>query len=128
MLGNSSKLKLATCQPELRRLVEAINEGIDRGDLADDDVRDLTVTCGYRGEKEQSEAFATGTSKLQWPNSKHNHLPSLAVDIAPYPLDYSQAGIPRFRALRRYALGVAQGLGIRIRIISWDWPHYELLT
>jgi len=40
----------------------------------------------HRGKKEQDEAFARGTSKVKFPNSKHNKLPSLAVDIQPYPM------------------------------------------
>lgn len=121
-LGNASKVKLATCQPELRRFAEAVSAGIDAGECPG--VNDLAVLCGYRGEKEQNEAFAKGTSKLKWPNSKHNHLPSLAVDLAPYPVDWKN--VAAFESLRVYALAVADTLGIRIRIISWDLPHYEL--
>lgn len=43
----------------------------------------LTVIEGHRGEAAQNTAFDTGKSKLQWPNGKHNKLPSLAVDLAP---------------------------------------------
>lgn len=123
-LGNASLVKLASCQPELRRLVEAVALGIDLGECPG--VTDLTVLCGFRGEKEQNEAYAKKASKLQWPNSKHNVLPSNAVDMAPYPLDWSVAGLPAFRKLRKYVQQTADRLGIKIRIISWDWPHYEL--
>lgn len=123
-LGKASLLKLATCQPELRRFAEAVAEGIDKGECPG--VTDLTVLCGYRGEKEQNEAFAKGTSKLQWPHSKHNHLPALAVDLAPFPIDWTEHGRAGFEALRTYAVGVAEKMGIKIRIISWDLPHYEL--
>lgn len=125
-LGNLSKLRLVACCPELRRLTEAVAEGVDRGECPG--VTDITVLCGFRGEKEQNEAYAKKASKLQWPNSKHNKLPSLAVDMAPYPIDWSVAGLPAFRALRKYTLSVAERLGIKIRIISWDWPHYELIA
>lgn len=123
-LGNQSYVRLSTCQPELRQLVEAISHGIDAGDLAPL-VTDVAVLCGYRDKKEQEEAFKTKASKLQWPNSKHNVLPSMAVDLAPFPIDWGD--IKRFEALRYYAQGVAVGLGIKIRIISWDWPHFELV-
>ena len=43
----------------------------------------LTVLEGHRGEAAQQKAFAEKKSKLQWPNGKHNKLPSLAVDLAP---------------------------------------------
>lgn len=123
-LGNKSLVKLASCQPELRRLVEAVSEGIDKGECPL--VQDVIVLCGFRGEQEQNEAFEKKTSKLKWPNSKHNSLPSNAVDMAPFPLDWSVAGLPAFRSLRKYVLATAEKMGIRIRIISWDFPHYEL--
>lgn len=124
--GKESLAKLETCDPKLILFAKAVMEGVDRGDLVTDDVYDLTILWGHRGKEDQNEAFAKGTSEKQWPHSKHNTLPSLAVDMVPYPVDWSKAKLHRFEALRRYARGVAQGLGIRIRIISWDWPHYEL--
>lgn len=123
-LSKVSLLKLATCQSELRRFVAALSEGIDRGECLE--VDDITVLCGYRGEKEQLEAFEKGASKLKWPHSKHNRLPSLAVDIAPYPVNWKDT--KSFEALRVYALKVADKLGVRLRIIDWDLPHYELST
>lgn len=51
-------------------------------------VTDFTVICGARSKEEQDEAFASGHSKVQWPNSKHNTSPSLAVDVAPWPIDW----------------------------------------
>jgi hypothetical protein len=97
--------------------------GIDSGDLAPL-VTDISVLCGFRDQKEQDEAFKNGASKKRWPDSMHNVLPSMAVDVVPYPVDWGD--MKRFVALRTYALGVARGLGIKIRVISWDWPHYEL--
>lgn len=32
------------------------------------------VSCGYRGEEEQEEAFLNKRSKARWPHSRHNHL------------------------------------------------------
>jgi len=49
---------------------------------------DITVLCGHRGEAEQNAAYAAGNSKLKWPKSKHNKVPSEAVDIVPYPIDW----------------------------------------
>jgi peptidoglycan L-alanyl-D-glutamate endopeptidase CwlK len=127
-LGNSSRLKLATCQPELRRLAEAVAAGVDAGECPG--VHDMTVLCGFRGEKDQDEAFAKGTSTLQWPHSKHNHLPALAVDMAPFPLNYPlwEKDKTQLEAFRAYVLSVAARLGIKLRIISWDWPHFELAS
>lgn len=119
--------RLGTCHPTLQEFVERVVHGIDQGDLAEFNVKDVTVLCGYRGKAEQDKAYAMGNSKKQWPDSKHNATPALAVDIAPFPIDWTErTGVPRLAALRQYARGVAQGMGISIRIISWDWPHYEL--
>jgi hypothetical protein len=32
---------------------------------------DFSIICGYRGKQEQSNAFAHGASKVQYPNSMH---------------------------------------------------------
>ena len=61
---------------------------------------DLTVLCGHRGQLEQEIAFKTGASKLRWPRSKHNAMPSLAVDVAPL---------------------IGGG-------VSWDWDDYNRLS
>lgn len=125
MLAKSSQDKLATCHPTLVRFIGRVSDGIDLGDLHPL-VKDITVLCGFRGQKEQDQAFANGTSKKRWPDSKHNIIPdALAVDIAPYPLDWNDT--KAFEALRRYAKGVAHGMGIHIRTIDWDLPHYELI-
>lgn len=123
-LGKGSVGLLSTCHPSLVRFVERISTGIDAGDLAPL-VTDVMVVCGFRGQRDQDAAFANGTSQKRWPDSKHNVMPALAVDIAPYPLDWNDT--KAFEALRRYAKGVAHGMGLPIRTISWDWPHYELI-
>ncbi len=69
--------RLAECGMPLQRLmVRAIAK------------TDFSVLCGYRGKIEQDAAYKKGTSKLKFPNSKHNKTPSQAIDIAPYPLDW----------------------------------------
>lgn len=45
---------------------------------------DHSLLCGHRGKEEQDKAYLGGNSKVQWPNSKHNTYPSLAVDVVPY--------------------------------------------
>jgi peptidoglycan LD-endopeptidase CwlK len=124
-LGRTSKARLAECDAHLQRFVEDLVSQIDGGVLAARGVHDLTVLCGFRGQAEQDDAFARGTSKLRWPKSKHNAKPARAVDIAPFPLDWKDTD--RFEAVRELALKRAAALGIRIRVISWDLPHFELL-
>ena len=50
-----------------------------------DEVCDVKLLCGHRGQEEQDLALATGNSKLAWPHGKHNRLPSTAVDMQPSP-------------------------------------------
>jgi peptidoglycan L-alanyl-D-glutamate endopeptidase CwlK len=125
-LGKHSLELLATCDLELQRLVHAVADDIDaRPGLL---VHDITVVCGHRGKEAQHAAFTAvpPTSKLDWPDSKHNAYPSLAVDLAPYPTDWSHKGDPAFLELRVRVAAVAQDLNIKIRHISWDLPHTEL--
>lgn len=42
---------------------------------------DMHCSWVHRNESEQDSAFARGESKLKWPHSKHNKLPSEAIDI-----------------------------------------------
>jgi peptidoglycan L-alanyl-D-glutamate endopeptidase CwlK len=122
-LGKVSQNKLSTCHVELQRFVRALEKSIDADPLPH--CSDITVLCGWRGKEEQDEAFRRGTSKLVWPKSKHNRMPySLAVDLAPYPVDWKNTA--GFEELRKRALQVATAEDVHIRVISWDLPHYEL--
>ena len=89
---------------------------------------DVTVLCGHRGEKEQNAAFNRGASKLQWPRSKHNSMPSRAVDLAPWPLDWDN--IARFNEMCDLVEAIAKDLGVKVRMgrdFSFrDYPHVEL--
>lgn len=86
---------------------------------------DVVVICGHRGEKAQNEAFAKGTSKLKWPKSKHNKVPSLAMDVCPHPINWEARAT--FFEMRSKMKLIAQRLGIKVRFISWDLPHIELV-
>lgn len=72
--GKKSKERLSTCHPVLQELMARV---IAR--------RDISIVCGHRGEAEQNSAFDAGNSKLRWPQSYHNTLPSMAVDVVPWP-------------------------------------------
>jgi peptidoglycan L-alanyl-D-glutamate endopeptidase CwlK len=111
---------------------------------------DHTITCGWRSHADQQIAYDTKASKLKPGESFHNGwikvgdvwLPnavglSLAVDAAPFPIDYKDT--QRFHRFAHYVLGVADGLGVAL---TWggDWnrnwdmkdnsfadlPHFEL--
>lgn len=82
-------------------------------------VYDFTVLSTYRGEAEQTKLYAGGLSKVQYPDSKHNMMPSQGIDIAPYPIDWEDR--ERFVYLAGIVLGISsQMLSVRLR---WggDW-------
>lgn len=92
--GRSSATRLATCHPDLVLLMSEA--------LTDPECPcDFTVTSGHRGQAEQDALFEAGRSKLRYPASRHNAMPSLAVDAVPY--------IP--------------GVGP-----TWEWEHIEPLA
>lgn len=109
--GSVSRARLATCDVRLQRLMYSVVEDFD-----------CSILKGHRDQQEQDEAFRTGASQLRWPNGKHNAMPSMAVDIAPYPIDFSN----RPKAIARFYLlaGVVLTRAIELRIpIRWggDW-------
>lgn len=103
----TSRNRLATCDESLQRVFERV---VSRWDC--------TVVEGHRDQEAQDRAFREGKSKLRWPNGKHNRLPSRAVDVAPYPIDWGNT--KRFYAFGGYVLGVAEEMGIALRF-GGDW-------
>jgi len=131
--SNISQERLATCHPQLIRLMNIVVLTYD-----------IVIICGHRNESEQMVAFNANPqrSKKKWPDSKHNLLPSLAVDIAPYnhkevPINWKD--VHAFNHLGGYVRGIAEIVGIPIRWgADWDndfnlkeetfidCPHFEL--
>lgn len=122
--SKKSLQKLDTCHPLLKRVMLSAIASCD-----------FSVICGHRGEQSQNEAYASGHSKLQWPKSKHNSLPSMAVDIVPYPIDWDD--IDRFRDLASVIkvhwsqIPHAEREGLELHWGGdWktlkDFPHFEL--
>lgn len=130
--GSVSTSRLATCAPPLIAICEKAIIFVN-----------FSVLCGHRNEEEQDEAFRMGNSTKRWPESKHNKLPSLAVDVGPYvpgiKIDWSDTAA--FARLAGYLERIADEMGVRIR---WggDWndnfrtkderlidmPHLELVS
>lgn len=122
-----SEQKLQTCDPRLIRLFDIVIKGFD-----------CTILEGHRDEDRQNDMLHSGKSQLAWPGSKHNSSPSLAVDVAPYPIDWNDR--ERFHYFAGYVKGVAESIGVKIRWGGdWDgdWqvrdnvfddlPHFELI-
>ena len=109
---------LNTCDPKLIRIMREVIKKYDN-----------TIVWGHRGEAAQNEAFALGHSQKTWPNSKHNSLPSRAIDVVPYPTMY--ADIPEFYRLATYIFAEAAKQGVRLVwgghwINFKDYAHWEL--
>jgi peptidoglycan L-alanyl-D-glutamate endopeptidase CwlK len=100
--GKRSRKSLDSADPKLRQLFDEVVKTFD-----------CSVLCGFRNEEEQEEAYHSGKSKVQWPNSKHNTFPSMAVDVAPWPIDWRDER--RFDYFAGYVQAVADRLGIKIR-------------
>jgi peptidoglycan L-alanyl-D-glutamate endopeptidase CwlK len=98
------------------------------------EIIDFSVLCGYRNQSEQEFVYNAGNSKLHYPDSKHNKKPALAVDIAPYPLNWKD--INKFYELKGVIFTVAHYLkanGAITHKLKWggkwkmkDYPHYQL--
>lgn len=129
--GTMSMGKLTTCDARLQKALLTAIKFVD-----------FTVTCGHRTETDQNAAFTSGTSKLKWPNSKHNSFPSKAVDIAPCvggKIDWKDAD--RFKNVGFFILGILAAQGVEARL-GGDWdrdfsttdekfvdlPHIEVLA
>lgn len=89
--------KLSSCHMELQTLFYEVVRHFD-----------CQVLEGFRNEHDQDVAFEQGNTKLKWPNGKHNKSPSMAVDVAPYPLDWKN--IKRFYWFAGFVMGIAQRL------------------
>ena len=126
----TSEKKLATCNIQLVELFTEVVKLID-----------ITILDGHRTKELQDLYYSQGKSKVEWPNGKHNALPALAVDVAPYPIDWSDRKKVRFYYLAGVVKDRAAVLGIPIRWGgNWDGdldffdqsfvdlPHFELST
>lgn len=93
------------------RLVNVLNEVVK--------YFDITVIEGVRSQKRQNELVAQGKSKTKF----SKHITGLAVDIAPYPIDWKARD--DFHYLGGFVLGIATQMGVNVR---WggDWSSPSL--
>lgn len=121
-----SQERLATCHVLLQNLFNAVIRTYD-----------CSILEGHRGQEDQHKYWLIGRSKVDWPNSKHNSLPSRAVDVAPWPINWEDK--LRWYHFAGFVLAKAESMGINVR---WggDWngnmkfrdqkfndlPHWEL--
>lgn len=111
VFGRKSKIHLGTADARLQALAHKV--------LA---IKDHSVIKGHRGRREQDAAYEAGTSKLRWPQGKHNDLPSKAIDVQTYPRPESEQDL---REEQLYLLGLYRGIGAEMGLVirvgaDWD--------
>ena len=107
--SNSSQAHLDSAHPLLRIVfIEALQ------------IMDHSILEGHRGKTRQNELFDAGNSRVQYPNSNHNTLPSRAVDARPFP--YEEDDFEGMALFAGVILGIAHAHQIPIR---WggDWDR-----
>ena len=107
--GTKSRSRLHTCDEDLQKLFNEVVKHFD-----------CTVIEGHRGKEKQNAAYKKGNSKLKFPKGKHNRMPSIAVDVAPYPFDWIVRD--RFHFFCGFVIGIASQMGLNVR---WggDWDQ-----
>lgn len=73
-----------TYHGRLAQLTESFAEAVDA--FAAETNYDIVILCTYRTQEAQNTLFESGATKLRFPKSKHNKLPSRAIDMAPKSL------------------------------------------
>ena len=95
--SHDSFSKLSTCHIDLQAIFYEVVKSFD-----------CKILEGHRNQEDQDRYYEEGKTKLQWPNGKHNYQPSMAVDVAPYPVDWNNT--KRFYWFGGYVMGIAQRL------------------
>lgn len=134
--SRKSAAALASCDPRLQRVFNEVVKHFD-----------CTIVEGHRSVARQQALYAQGRT-APGPvvtqvdgvrnKGKHNYLPSRAVDVVPYPVDWADA--QRMHYFAGFVMGVAGSMGIALR---WggDWdrdtqtaderfrdlPHFEVV-
>lgn len=134
IFGERSTINLASADP---RLIRVAKRALSYG------VMDFSIIEGHRTPQRQLELYNQGLSQIK-EDGKHNAVPSLAIDILPYPANVNGVNVwkdkQRFSVLAGLMLAAAAEEGVKLR---WggDWdgdgnnsdssfldlPHFELL-
>lgn len=147
-LGKTSNTRLDTCDVRIQRVFREVITRLPWTDpVSGIIIDDMTIIEGHRNEERQNYAFEQGFSKKRWPDGKHNTIPAMAVDAAPYHPQRPHihwSDIDEMEAFSRLVLAVADELEVPMRWgADWDrdgvrgdldpdetlldGPHYELV-
>jgi len=104
-----SKKQLTTCCEELQLICNYVIQFYD-----------FKVSEGHRSKELQDYYYEIGKSKVKYPDGKHNTIPSDAVDVDPYPVNFDDE--ERYYILAGIVKAVAFMHEIKIR---WggDWDN-----
>ena len=124
--GARSRRNLGQCDERIQLVMNEVIKQID-----------CAIICGHRNEEDQTAALHAGTTKLPWPESNHNELPSKAVDAVPWPVDWNNK--QQFCYFAGIVMATAATMGIKLRWggdwnmnndpsdDGWDMPHFEII-
>ena len=113
--GKKSSSKLSLLTPNLQKLAHKV---------LDYNIIDCLVDDSYRTAEEQDRLYSIGKSKVQWPNSQHNKLPSKAMDLVPVINGIASWNHYHCSVLAGLVLAAAIELGIKLRWGgNWDMDH-----
>lgn len=120
IFGQDSFSKLSTCHIDLQVIFFEVIKTFN-----------CKVIEGHRNKEEQDAAFKRGATQLKWPNGKHNHQPSMAVDVAPIPIDWKNT--KGFYWFAGYVMGIAQKLKDEGKVthslrFGGDWDRDKDIT
>ena len=124
--GRASRDRLKTCDKRLQKVLNEVIKHVD-----------CSILEGHRSEERQNKLYDEGKTKVRYPKGRHNSNPSLAVDVARYPIDWDDR--ERHTLFAGFVIGVARGMDIRLRWggdwnRNWDtkdnrfddFPHFEI--
>ena len=120
-LSKTSKKHYDTLDPRWQLIIDEVLK-----------VYDVSIIQGHRNKIGQDTAYANGFSKLKWPLSKHNTLPSKAVDIAPWNNGIDWDDVNEFYFLAGIVMAIAERHFIKIRwggrwVLLKDYVHFEIV-
>lgn len=116
--GRKSEEKLAALHPKMVRVLRLAIR-----------LYDFAILETHRTKETHEKYIAAGKTKVPYEKTKHRHSPSMAVDLAPYPIVWPESvgGLkPKIKAAARFyfvagaILMAGMALGVKLR---WggDW-------
>ena len=111
-LDFKSSTRLATCHEDIQKVILKVIDFVP-----------ILITAGHRGKDEQDRLYLEKKTQVLFPHSKHNSMPSVAVDIV-----LLKDGKPEWNdrdalsSLASLVMGIAWAYGVNLR---WggDWDQ-----